>query len=1554
MRNSLPIRPLPSLNPIYRALACFLATISYSVNAGIIPSNPNLTTTCNVIGTNGTPVCNSNNSATNVTSSSFVSTGVGNPIDALTGNKFQQETDIQAIGDTYALRLNRYYNSQSKQLGIFGYGWRSDYEMQLQDTNERIDIIQADGRQYHFYKIHTTDPKINLTFTRYQAKDPSLGYVERTNASDPNKPLWQWRLPNGKRFQFIAHRQVTETIQSGTYRYGQLLSVTENPDQANSPYWELTYDTMGRLAQVRNQTGDTLKFNYSTTSYHLPKIEVVSKSGVSQYFLDKNQNLAQVISATGERTGYQYKDKDIHNLTAKLIYDEQGKSQVFAQWQYDGYDRAISSTHANDVEKVSIDYDKNTLLPKSKGQIFKNIITNSVGEKTVYQYRLTGDDVQLLSVKGAGCATCGETNVSYEYDEVGRLIKKNQLDSQGNIIQSQSIQYDTNGNIEQITEQNSTLIKRWQRFEYNDNRYPTKVTKMIRPSAIEGKQAISEITYNDYGMVAQITENGFVPIVPNTNHSEVPLSRTTKFYYALINGKPQLTRIEKPTGTANSQSHETIGFTWDKLGNNIQAINYSNGLQEHYEYIDIAGQSLASKHTDIDGTVTTLQYDKYGKPIFIQKGNQTLTIIYDDKARPIKWQNQLAQVITAQYDDSKHQVRYTSFDGQTIVQDYDTENRIKQQQLVDNKGQSIIAPTTWQYQFGSLKDQPNNHQLQAVITNTPLSNPIISQVVSKNTSAKFNPQDKLLDEKQKPNEITSAKLNIQGQLEQLTLTTGSQYQRLYDDFGRLVYAKEANTGEHWVEYSLDDNPLTIANEQSRQTIKYDTLNRPIQSSTCSINQLNLCDTTNYHYNNKSYLSSIEDNQQVTQFGYTEQGLLAQETVKFKQTNTQWQTQYTYDDKDRITQVKLPEGATLIYDYNQFSQPITVFYQAPIQHWWQRIIRKINSNYEKQPLIANIQADSGRGILRFMHANGQTVKASYDQAGRLTHWQDGSYQSGINYNRTQQISQVTQQSQTQQLSYDDANRLSSVQQGAMSTKYSYDSNGNRLTYHSNLQNLNSAYQYEPNSDRLQHLQTNNKKVSYQYDTAGNPIQITTIDNNSQSSIRKLNYTPRGQIASINDNNQATASYSYNYAMQRISKTQGNQTTRYLWQSGLLDAEIKQVNGQEKLSRRYIYLGMRPIAVIDYDKDNQANVYSVNTDYLGTPKQVTDNTGMVVWEASHDAFGKVIQVKSRKPSSNGEQKASNWSLGLISRANADEGNHQNAAFEFNLRFAGQYEDSESGYYYNWHRFYNPETGRYLTSDPISLAGGLNTYNYVGQNPHRSVDPWGLYTIFIGGAGDKEDFWYIFPKHYVVRDYSSKFRDDLSSYFQKKLNIDNQRANQLATYNVKYYGYNELDQAYNSAINFLNTFPTVKINIVGHSLGGWQAAQLADKLNSKFGNRCVLSNLITLDPVGTVYSWNPLGSIKFKTPKTSAPVWTNVKADYTGFPSRNNVVAILGGQWNPSSSGLSPTYNYKFVADHLDVDTLMSHKVMVNDIQQNFSPYDLLFKYYQNNLNLINTFQ
>lgn len=65
----------------------------------------------------------------------------------------------------------------------------------------------------------------------------------------------------------------------------------------------------------------------------------------------------------------------------------------------------------------------------------------------------------------------------------------------------------------------------------------------------------------------------------------------------------------------------------------------------------------------------------------------------------------------------------------------------------------------------------------------------------------------------------------------------------------------------------------------------------------------------------------------------------------------------------------------------------------------------------------------------------------------------------------------------------------------------------------------------------------------------------------------------------------------------------------------------------------------------------------------------------------------------------------------------------AFNLPLRFAGQYADTESGLLHNYHRDYDPWAGRYVQSDPIGLAGGLNTYEYANSDPLSYADPDGL---------------------------------------------------------------------------------------------------------------------------------------------------------------------------------------------------------------------------------------
>ena len=112
----------------------------------------------------------------------------------------------------------------------------------------------------------------------------------------------------------------------------------------------------------------------------------------------------------------------------------------------------------------------------------------------------------------------------------------------------------------------------------------------------------------------------------------------------------------------------------------------------------------------------------------------------------------------------------------------------------------------------------------------------------------------------------------------------------------------------------------------------------------------------------------------------------------------------------------------------------------------------------------------------------------------------------------------------------------------------------------------------------------------------------------------------------------------------------------------------------------------------DNASGTTVHYYINDHLSTPQRLVDQNGDVMWEATYEAFG-----------------AATITTETITQ---------------NHRFPGQYFDQESGLVYNWNRYYDPELGRYVTSDPIGLGGGINTFGYVGGNPLMRTDFSGLF--------------------------------------------------------------------------------------------------------------------------------------------------------------------------------------------------------------------------------------
>ncbi len=303
-------------------------------------------------------------------------------------------------------------------------------------------------------------------------------------------------------------------------------------------------------------------------------------------------------------------------------------------------------------------------------------------------------------------------------------------------------------------------------------------------------------------------------------------------------------------------------------------------------------------------------------------------------------------------------------------------------------------------------------------------------------------------------------------------------------------------------------------------------------------------------------------------------------------------------------------------------------------------------------------------------NGITVSKTFDKSYQLLTLASGtvlgrSYVQD-NVGNIETITDNLDSTLSQSFDYDDLYRLTNAEGSYGTIAYTYDDVGNRLTrIRTGGTESEDTYYYKEDTNLLNIVVGTNAEM-IEYDTDGNTLQRILGPSNPKTAVSD------------------PADYIYNNAGQRIII---DATTDVIYHYDLSGHLIAETDNTGNMLKAYVWFANQPLAMIAPD----ASIYYFHNDHLGTPQKLTDSTGAIVWAADYLPFGQAD----------------------VSIATIDN----------NLRFAGQYYDEETGLHYNYHRYYDPSIGRYLTPDPIGLAGGVNLYSYVLNNPVNFTDPNGL---------------------------------------------------------------------------------------------------------------------------------------------------------------------------------------------------------------------------------------
>ena len=385
-------------------------------------------------------------------------------------------------------------------------------------------------------------------------------------------------------------------------------------------------------------------------------------------------------------------------------------------------------------------------------------------------------------------------------------------------------------------------------------------------------------------------------------------------------------------------------------------------------------------------------------------------------------------------------------------------------------------------------------------------------------------------------------------------------------------------------------------------------------------------------------------------------------------------QYAYTKSGQLQAMTYPDGTVADYVRNAQGQIISVGVTRP--------------GLAREILLHQATYHPFGPIAGWVYGNGRTTQRDVDLDYRPTSIQGGTGGLDLTYGYDAVGNLVdinSGSSPPMEYRYDALGRLTEALDGpaqAVLDKYEYDKTGNRISYTDSFGT--KAYAYPANSHRLDSVAGENRA----YDAVGNTLSIGTV--------RAFDYDDAGRMSRVRNGGVVAMEYAYNGRGEQVRKHLGASETQALYDEA--GRWLGDYGTSGVVSQQAIWIDDMPVGVLD-----TGQLYYIQPDHLGTPRTVIDPVRDVVvwaWDAKGEVFGNTPPEQD---------------------ADGDS-----AVFVFDMRFPGQRADSATQLSYNYFREYDAGTGRYVQSDPIGLAGGVSTYQYVYGSPLRMTDALGLQTV------------------------------------------------------------------------------------------------------------------------------------------------------------------------------------------------------------------------------------